>query len=156
MTLGKQSTGKAQRLAAQAEQMERDLAAIQRVLRRPLETQIAANQVTAPQIALMREVVARPGMSLKQLSRALSLAHSTVSGIVDRVEKRGMIDRRPDPVDGRVSRIFPAAAVTQFVRRQIPALARRPLRRALERASTQETEAIASALRRLRELLEKT
>ena len=154
MRAKRQSIGRAERLVVQAEQMERDLAAIRRVMRRPLEAAIAANKVTAPQIALMREVVARPGMSLKELSRALSLAHSTVSGIVDRVEKRGMIERRPDTADGRMSRIYPTAMVTQFARRQIPALTRRPLRAALERATALETTAIASALQRLRELLE--
>jgi len=31
------------------------------------------------------------GLSLKLLSEKVSLAHSTVSGIVDRLEKRGMV-----------------------------------------------------------------
>ena len=37
----------------------------------------------------MRIVVRNDGISLKELSAAVNLAHSTVSGIVDRLEKRG-------------------------------------------------------------------
>jgi len=91
---------------------------------------------------------------LKDLSQALSLAHSTVSGIVDRLEKRGLIERRVDPEDGRVCRIFPTPEVTNFVRVRLPAMTRRPLEVALERATEPERAEIGSAVRRLRELLE--
>jgi DNA-binding MarR family transcriptional regulator len=137
-----------------AEQLEQDLSAIRRALRRPLETEMSRGGLTAPQTAAMRVVVRRHGISLRDLSREVGLAHSTVSGIVDRLEKRGIVERRPDPEDGRTSRIFPAAAVTQFVRERIPQLTRGPLQAALERAAQKERAEIVRALRRLRELLE--
>jgi DNA-binding MarR family transcriptional regulator len=102
----------------------------------------------------MQAVVAHQGISLKDLSREVSLAHSTVSGIADRLEKRGMLERRPDPVDGRVSRIYPTAVVLEFVRDRIPELTSGPLERALARATPPERRAIERALRHLRELLE--
>ena len=83
----------------------------------------------------MRSVVRHDGISLKDLSREVSLAHSTVSGIVDRLEKRGMIERRGDAEDGRISRIYPTAVVTEFVRERIPALTTGPLELALRQAS---------------------
>jgi DNA-binding MarR family transcriptional regulator len=141
-------------LAAQARRLERELGAIRRALRKPLEAEVAHGELTVPQVAAMRTVVARPGISLKELSREVSLAHSTVSGIADRLEKRGMIERRPDPVDGRVSRIYPTAVVTEFVRDRIPELTSGPLERAIARATTEERGAIERALRRLRELLQ--
>lgn len=141
-------------VAAQAEQIEQDLSGIRRALRKPLEAEVAKGEVTPPQSAVMREVVRNHGISLKDLSRAVSLAHSTVSGIVDRLEKRGMTERRPDPTDGRVSCIYPTAAVEDFVRERIPVLTRGPLQSALERATAEERAAIGCALRRLRELLE--
>jgi DNA-binding MarR family transcriptional regulator len=147
-------TGKISPIAAQAERMERDLSAIRRALRKPLETEAAKGQLTVPQTAVMRVVVRQPGLSLKELSRQVSLAHSTVSGIVDRLRKRGMIERRADPKDGRASRIHPTAAVAEFVREQIPRLSRGPLEDALEKAAKPERTAIADALRRLRGLLE--
>jgi len=134
--------------------MEQDLSAIRRALRRPLETEVARGELTVPQTAVMRVVVRQGGISLKDLSREVSLAHSTVSGIVDRLEKRGMIERRADPQDGRTSRIYPTPAVAEFVRERIPQLSRGPLETALQRATIGERAAIAKALRRLRELLE--
>lgn len=145
-----------ERLAAQAERMERDLSAIRRAMRKPLEAEVAKGAVTIPQMALMHEVIAEPGISLKELSKRISLAHSTVSGIVDRLEKRGMLERRPDRKDGRVSSLHPSAVVANYVREQIPALARGPLQMALSHATAAECDQIARALRRLRELLEHT
>lgn len=141
-------------LAAQAERMERDLGAIRHALRKPVEAEVAQGGLTVPQKALMQVVVRHHGISLKDLSRQLSLAHSTVSGIVDRLEKRGLIDRRASDSDGRVSCIFPSNAVAAFVRDQIPALTRGPLQTALHRAAPAERDRIERALRRLRELLD--
>lgn len=141
-------------LGALAEQMERDLGGIRRVLRKPLEAEVARGEMTAPQIAVMQVVVRQDGVSLKDLSRAVSLAHSTVSGIVDRLEKRGLIQRRTDAADGRISRIYPTAVVRDFVRDALPVLTRRPLETALERASAAERTELARAVKRLRELLE--
>ncbi|HUB28881.1 MAG TPA: MarR family transcriptional regulator [Terracidiphilus sp.] len=137
-----------------AEGIERDLGQIRRALRKPLEAAVAKGELTAPQISVMREVVRSEGISLKDLSRGVSLAHSTVSGIVDRLEKRGMVARKADAVDGRISLVFPTAAVTEFVREQIPTLSRRPLEAALERAAPAERAVIAEAVRRLRILLD--
>ena len=134
--------------------MEQDLSAIRRALRKPLDSEVARGELTSPQMSVMRVVVRQHGVSLKDLSREVSLAHSTVSGIVDRLEKRGMVERRPDPEDGRTSRIFPTMIVADFVREQIPRLSRGPLEDALERATKAERAAIGDALRRLRELLE--
>jgi DNA-binding MarR family transcriptional regulator len=141
-------------IAVLAERMEQDLSAIRRALRKPLEAEFAKGALTVPQTAVMRAVVRQQGISLKELSRQVSLAHSTVSGIVDRLEKRRMIERRADLEDGRASRIYPTAAVAEFVREQIPRLSRGPLEDALERATKAERAAIATALQRLRELLE--
>ncbi len=136
--------------------MESDLSAIRRALRKPLEAEVARGDLTLPQSAVMRVVVRQPGITLKDLSREVSLAHSTVSGIADRLEKRGMIERRADPADGRVARIYPTAVVTEWVREQIPSLRIGPLLSALERATPGERDSLAAALRRLRELLEES
>jgi DNA-binding MarR family transcriptional regulator len=141
-------------IGAFASQAEKDLAAIRRAMRQPLEAEYAKGNVTVPQKAVMQVVVQTPGVTLKELSHAISLAHSTVSGIVDRLEKRGLIERRRDAADGRLSRIYPSAAVADFVRERIPALRSGPLNRALARAHAEERARIAWALNRLRELLE--
>jgi len=138
----------------QAQRVEGDLSAIRRALRKSLETVIASGELTLPQTAVMRVVVAHEGISLRDLSREVSLAHSTVSGIADRLEKRGMIERRADPADGRICRIHPTKQVMEFVRDKFPALSSEPLVKALNRATREERADIERAVRRLRELLE--
>ena len=155
MTVKRAAAAKKSGLTRQVEEMERDLASIRRTLRRPLEAEVAKGHLTVPQTGVMQVVVRnRGGISLKELSAEVSLAHSTVSGIVDRLEKRGMIERRPDASDGRISRIYPASIVSEFVREKIPALVRGPIEAAMERATEEERTQIHEALRRLRELLE--
>jgi DNA-binding MarR family transcriptional regulator len=140
-------------LRAQVEQIEQDLGNIRRALRRPLEAEVAKGELTAPQTAVMREVVRSEGISLRDLSRAVSLAHSTVSGIVDRLEKRGLVERRVDANDGRVSCVYPTAPVSEFVQKRLLSLTREPLTSALQRATPEERTRITAALRLLRELL---
>lgn len=144
----------ASREETQVARMDGDLRAIQHALRKPLEAQMARGALTLPQTAVIHEVVAKQGISLKELSKRLSLAHSTVSGIVDRLEDRGMIERRSGDKDGRVSAIFPTAVVTKFVNEELPELTRGPLHIALQRATPAECDQIEQALRRLKELLE--
>lgn len=139
---------------AQAERIDSDLAAIRHALRKPAEAEFSKAGLTVPQTALMRAVVWQNGVSLKDLSRQLSLAHSTVSGIVDRLENRGLLVRRSDALDGRISRIHPAPEVTEFMRTRFPALTQGPLQAALKRARPAERDTIEQALRRLRQLLE--
>jgi DNA-binding MarR family transcriptional regulator len=135
-------------------QIERDLGAIRRALRVPLQSAIARGGLTPPQMAILQRVVNHEGASLKELSRAVGLAHSTVSGIVDRLESKGLLERRTDPADGRVTSIHSAAVVRKFVAERLAELSRGPLQRALEPASTVERAQIAEAIRRLRELLD--
>ncbi len=144
----------ARKLSSLIREMEHDLRAIRRALSRPIEAEIARAKLTVPQVAFMRVVVARQNINLKELSRELSLAHSTVSGIADRLEKAGMITRQPDPTDGRVMRIQPTPEVVNYVARQVPALVRGPLYAALQRASSVDRAAIAAAISKLRTLLE--
>ncbi len=139
---------------AEAEQMERDLSAIRRMMRKPLADEFAKSGLTVPQKAVMQVVVNREGISLKELSHEVSLAHSTVSGIVDRLEKQGLVERRTNTADARLSQIHSSAAVKEFLRDKMPALSRGPLSAALERTSSDERRQIGWALQRLRELLE--
>ena len=96
---GSETRSQAAQLAAE---VERDLRAVRQLLRRPVEALIARGGLTGPQQAAMSIVVRSGGVSLTDLSRELGLAHSTVSGIVDRLEKRGLVERRTDGADRRL------------------------------------------------------
>jgi DNA-binding MarR family transcriptional regulator len=140
--------------AVKVEEIARELGGIRQAMRRPLDAQIARVGLTVPQRGVLGVVLRNQGISLKDLSRELCLAHSTVSGILDRLEKRQMIERLPNPEDGRATRIYATARVADFVREGIPRLVRGPLHEALGHATAEERAAIHLALHRLRELLE--
>ncbi len=151
---GNSSGSSAQRLRERAQQIDRDLRAIRQALQRPAEAEFARGELTGAQRAIMQIIVASEGLSLKELSSHAGLAHSTVSGIIDRLEKRGMVIRQPDEKDGRFSRIFPSDEVTAFMRERLPALTMNPLVDALGRAKPAERAIIAEGLSALRRLLD--
>jgi DNA-binding MarR family transcriptional regulator len=59
--------------------------------------------VTGPQRLVLRLLGREPGLSPAGLAAALQLHPSTVTGIVQRLERAGLVRRRPDPADGRRS-----------------------------------------------------
>jgi DNA-binding MarR family transcriptional regulator len=59
--------------------------------------------VTGPQRFVIRIVGRFPGMPAGDLARLLHIHPSTLTGILARLERSGLIRRRPDPRDGRRS-----------------------------------------------------
>jgi DNA-binding MarR family transcriptional regulator len=140
-------------VAELAREIETGLRVIQRAMRRPLRAEIARGKFTAPQMAILGILVRSDGLSLKELSRRAALAHSTVSGIVDRLEERELVAREPDPADARFSRIVVTEPVRAFVHNKLPELTVQPLTEALRRATPAQRAKIADGLRTLRGLL---
>ena len=137
-----------------AREIDRHLQAAQRLLRRPLQQEIARGRLTRPQIAVMRAVVEADGISLKDLSREVGLAHSTVSGIVDRLERRAMVRRRPGVKDRRVTQVVVSRRIRAWMRTRLPLLKVSPLVKALARAKRSEIAEIVTGMRTLRRVLE--
>ena len=57
--------------------------------------------LSAPQVWVLNVLEGAPGLSLNELSERLFAHPSTVSGIIDRLEERGVVRRERDPADGR-------------------------------------------------------
>ena len=139
-----------------AEDIDRDLRAIRQSIRRPLEAEIARGNLTGPQQSVIHALFQSDGMSLKELSTHLGLAHSTVSGIVDRLQERGFVERRSDDVDKRVTRIAVTQLVRDFVRDTMPELSIHPLVEALGKIPVAQRRVIVQGLKTLRKGLENT
>ena len=58
--------------------------------------------VTVPQSMVMGILSKEKTLKITELSTKLSLSNSTVSGIVDRLEKQGMVERKRSEQDRRV------------------------------------------------------
>ena len=84
-----------------------------------VKSEISRGELTTPQLNVMMELVSEDGLSLKELSARLNLSHSTVSGIVDRLESRGFVVRKQDASDGRFTRIYTSGLVNDSVKNKV-------------------------------------
>lgn len=141
-------------LARMAQEIEGHLAAVRQILRQPVEAEFARGNLTAPQRSVMQALFHASGMRLKDLSRRVGLAHSTVSGIVDRLERRGLLERQPHPTDRRATTVAVSRMVRDYMRDTLPAIAIYPVTAALRRAKPAERAAVLEGLRTLRRLVE--
>ncbi|ROS78650.1 MarR family winged helix-turn-helix transcriptional regulator [Cellulomonas sp. PhB143] len=82
-----------------------------RRLQRLVDTRLTAQQLRAIAILLLDGQI-----SAHELARALGVSAATVSGILDRLEAAGMVERRVDEADGRVRRIAVTPSGTAAVR----------------------------------------
>ncbi|MFO8012933.1 MAG: MarR family winged helix-turn-helix transcriptional regulator [Phycisphaerae bacterium] len=57
--------------------------------------------LTVPQLAVLKELGADGGRSIGELTRAVHLSQATVTGILDRLQRRGLIERRRGEADKR-------------------------------------------------------
>ena len=60
-----------------------------------------AHGVTAPQRLVVRIVGRFPGIAAGEVAAILHLHPSTLTGVLKRLESRGIVVRRSDPLDGR-------------------------------------------------------
>ncbi|MFD1676494.1 MarR family winged helix-turn-helix transcriptional regulator [Alicyclobacillus fodiniaquatilis] len=115
------------------------------------EVEAQKSGLTRAQVNVFQALYHLPGVSLKDLSARLGMAHSTVSGIIDRLEKKGYVERRADAADKRFSRLYLSEAVDAYVTRELPASLDAPLIAALSQLKDEEREQIKVGL----EMLEK-
>jgi DNA-binding MarR family transcriptional regulator len=62
------------------------------------------HDLTPQQSVLMSSLLERP-VGMAELSDRLHIEKSTLTGLVDRAERRGMVHRTPDPCDRRALRV---------------------------------------------------
>ncbi|HJL19332.1 MAG TPA: MarR family transcriptional regulator [Sandaracinaceae bacterium LLY-WYZ-13_1] len=61
----------------------------------------ATHRLTAPQLICLRELRAVEHTTPSELARAVSLSQPTITGILDRLEARGLVQRARNPRDKR-------------------------------------------------------
>ena len=139
-----------------AREIERHLRIARQILRKPVEAEYARGNLTGPQRSAMEILIRSDGLSLKDLSAQLGLSHSTVSGIIDRLERQGMIERQAAENDRRFNRIVVTQTVREFLRDTLPRLMIHPLTKALRRVRPAERTLALQGLRVLSRILERS
>lgn len=67
-------------------------------------------QVSLVHLNVLIMLEATGPLSMSHLADALDISVASVTGVVDRMETRGLVERRRDAVDRRVILVYPAAA----------------------------------------------
>lgn len=98
------------------QQFDRDLMLllhdVARLLRTRFDQRARARGMTRAQWLILARVEAKPGLSQNELAALLEVEPISVGRLVDRLEARDLLERRPDPADRRIRRLhlLPAAA----------------------------------------------
>jgi DNA-binding MarR family transcriptional regulator len=110
-----------------------------------METQLG---VTAPQRLVVRIVGRFPGISAGEVAEILHVHPSTLTGVLKRLEARGIVNRRTDPTDARRALLALTARGRELDRLRsgtVEAVVRRVLQR-LPSGSVRSARALAEAL----------
>ncbi|MET8296748.1 MarR family winged helix-turn-helix transcriptional regulator [Streptomyces sp. NPDC048387] len=110
------------------------------------EEAAARHQLTGAQAKVLTLLSLEP-LPMRRIAQKLRCEPSNVTGIIDRLETRGLVERRPDPADRRVKLAAPTAAGTETAERLRESLdfAREPL----AGLSAEERTALRDLLRRM-------
>src|SRR3954452_17509068 len=74
--------------------------------------QVSKGELSLQQLTVLN-LVRTEGVTLAELARRTMVAPTVITGIVDRLERQGIIRREPDPRDRRVNRLVLTDAGTQ-------------------------------------------
>jgi MarR family transcriptional regulator, lower aerobic nicotinate degradation pathway regulator len=83
-----------------------------------------ATGITPVQYGALQTVANQPGIDQRSLARAVGLDTSTIAGVVDRLESRGLMARQASPADRRVRLLHPTAAGLTLLTDTVPGMLR--------------------------------
>jgi DNA-binding MarR family transcriptional regulator len=88
---------------------------VARELRTVLDRDLARFGLRAQQAAVLLRCARLPGAKPTQLAAAVGTDTAGITGIIDQLEKKGLVERRTDPLDRRAVQIEPTAAGRELI-----------------------------------------
>ena len=119
-------------------------------VQRRIVSALAGHDVTLPQFDLLATLRFSEGVTQQELAERLLVTKGNVCGVLDRLERVGWVERRPDPNDRRANRLH----LTPAGRRKVDAVLPRHDAVVLDAMRTLSDADVAS-LRALLETLER-
>lgn len=111
--------------------------------------------LTGPQLIILEELTARGETSVGGLSNAISLSIATVTGILTRLEKRKLVERRRDEADRRKVLVRPTPKCQELLKKAPPPL-QESFMSEFDRLKDWEQSLIVSSLQRIVAMMEAT
>jgi DNA-binding MarR family transcriptional regulator len=139
--------------AAQARELAVALHDIAWLLPRTIDpwAEVGLDPLPASELEVMRLLVRVPELSVGEVARELGLQPSNASAAVRSLQTRGLLKRKTDSRDGRISRLVPTARA-QAIRRQREAAWGGLLRARLRHLPPEDVAALIAAVDPLRAL----
>lgn len=128
--------------------------AIHRQFKKQFHQFAGGQELTVPQIFLLRILVKKGPTSISELAENLNLANSTVSGIVDRLERDGFVTRVRDEVDRRIVFVQLTERSERF-KEQVPQFQQKFLNDLVEGVDDKTLKEINISFRKVYELIQR-
>ena len=131
------------------------LCSLRRIIRgvdiysRQLNTRLG---LTAPQLLCLREVVSTESTTLSNLKKKVNLSASTITGIIDRLESKGFVERQRSSSDRRKVFVCPTLKGIEILDTS-PSLLQDHFAESLMNLSCDEQQQIAESLERIVKLM---
>lgn len=113
----------------------------------------ATNRITAPQLICLLHVANNGPVSATAIGREVHLSPSTVVGILDRLEEKGLVERQRSREDRRIVRVTATREGVELARKS-PSPLQQTLANALSDLPELEQATIALSLERIVALME--
>ena len=126
---------------------------VARLMRTAFDRRVRRLGLTRSQWLVINRLYRRPGATQSELAEMLEVEKATAGRMVDRMEQKGWVVRRPDPGDRRVNRLHltPEADLIQV---QLAQISERTVDDALGLLSGLEREQFAEWMRRVKRRLQ--
>jgi DNA-binding MarR family transcriptional regulator len=125
------------------------------LIKQNFEKDFKKMHVTQSQILVMRVLNYYGDMKVSDISRELDLSNSTVSGIIDRLVEKKIVQRKRSEKDRRVVMISLAEEYRQPVKRRLNAVAQK-MRKALSTITEEDLDSVIQGLEKLEKILEES
>jgi DNA-binding MarR family transcriptional regulator len=109
--------------------------------------------LTGPQLVVLKELVERSPQPVSSVAASVNLSQATVTGILDRLERKGMITRARDVKDRRKVMVSPTPAAVEAMAGAPPLLQEHFTEAFAQLADWEQTQ-ILSSLQRIVALME--
>jgi len=126
---------------------ERFFAVMKRLRKLGLDTQSLDAAVSPAQMSLLDWIAASPGCGVQDIADGMRLTPPTISVGVRKMEESNLVERKPDPRDGRSVQFF-LTRRGQALQRQIQASQRQKFHRLLAGLAPQEQETLLQLMER--------
>jgi DNA-binding MarR family transcriptional regulator len=122
---------------------------VARMMRWEFDRRASGLKLTRSQWSVLAHLLRNDGIQQKELAEQMDITAITLTGLLDRMERDGWVERRADPDDRRAKRIYLTEKVAP-VTKELRTLAREVRKSALQGLSETEQQTLMNLLLKVR------